>query len=108
MTTLTGKDQRKLLFAAKRLFSVKSLLIPKSISDIPIKQYFARELNLTGNRTVFLTDSGYQHFRTVVDILDRADFFDGLAEFSDIWRAWHQVVEKWLSKAMSLLNIVLF
>lgn len=97
MTTLTGKDERTLLFAAKRLFSVKSLVSPKSISDIPTKQYFVRELRLMGNRTAFLTDSGYEHFRSVVDVIDRADFFDGMAEFSDIWKAWHRVVEKWLS-----------
>lgn len=97
MTTLTDKGQRTLLFAAKRLFSAKSLLFPKLLSDIPIEQYFMRELRLTGNRTVFLTDSGYEHFRTVVDVIDRADFFNGMAEFSDIWNAWKKVVEKWLS-----------
>lgn len=100
MTTLTGKDQRKLLFAAKRLFSVKSLLFPKSIGDIPIKQHFMRELRLTGNLTAYLTDSGYEHFRTVVDVMDRVDFFDGMAEFADIWHAWHRVVEKWLSNGL--------
>lgn len=100
MTTLTGKDKRKLLFAAKRLFSVKSLLFPKSISDIPIKQHFMRELRLTGNLSAYLTDSGYEHFRTIVDVLDRADFFDGMAEFSDIWTAWRKVVETWLSNGL--------
>ena len=99
MTTLTCKDQRKLLFAAKRLFSAKALLIPKSISDIPKKQYFQRELRLTENRSVFLTDSGLEHFRTVVDVINRADFFEGMAEFSDIWKAWHKVVVKWLSNS---------
>lgn len=97
MTTLTCKDQRKLLFATKRLFSAKALFIPKSISDIPRKQYFQRELRLTENRSVFLTDSGLEHFRTVVDVINRADFFEGMAEFSDIWKAWHKVVVKWLS-----------
>lgn len=100
MTTLTGKDERKLLFAVKRLFSVKSLFFPKSINDIPIKQYFVRELRLTGNRTAFLTDSGYEHFHTVVEVMDRADFFNGMAEFSDIWHAWHRAVEKWLSDGL--------
>lgn len=100
MTTLTKKDKRTLLFAAKRLFKVNALLIPNSISDIPIKQYFQRELRLPGNRSVFLTESGYEHFRTVVDVIDRADFFEGMAESSDIWKAWRKVVETWLSNGL--------
>jgi len=97
MNKITRKGQRTLLYAAKRLFNVKSLLLPKSLSDIPTKEYFARELRLAGNRTVFLSDSGYEHFRAVVDVMDRANYFGGMAEFSDIWAAWHSVLEKWLS-----------
>lgn len=100
MTSLTSKDKRKLLFAANRLFSAKSLIVPKSIGDIPAKKYFERELRLTGNRTIFLTDFGYEHFRTVVDVMDGADFFEGRAEFSDIWKAWRKAVEKWLSNGL--------
>jgi hypothetical protein len=100
MTTLTNKDKRKLLFSVERLFSVKSLTVPKSIGDIPAKKYFERELRLTGNRTIFLTDYGYEHFRAVVDVMHRADFFNGRAEFSDIWRAWRKAVEKWLSNGL--------
>ncbi|MFC1684749.1 hypothetical protein ACFL0R_04675 [Pseudomonadota bacterium] len=100
MTTLTGKEQRTLLFAAKRLFGVKSLFFSESLSDIPTKQYFVRKLRLRGNRSVFLTDSGYEHFCTVVDVMDRADYFDGMAEFSDISHAWRSVVEKWISDGL--------
>jgi hypothetical protein len=32
--------------------------------------------------------------------MDRADFFDGMAGFSDIWHAWRKVVEKWLSNGL--------
>ncbi|WP_162084879.1 HEPN domain-containing protein [Sulfuriferula nivalis] len=86
--------------SAKRLFSIKSLLVPKLLSDlreIPVKQHFPRMLKLTGNRTVFLTDSGYEHFRAVIDVIDKVDLFEGMADISDIWTAWHKVVEKWLS-----------
>jgi hypothetical protein len=100
MATLTGKEKRKLMYAAKRLFSVKSLLIPKAFGDIPTKEYFARELHLTGNRTIYLTDSGYGHFHTVVDVMDRADFFGGMAGFADIWAAWRKVVENLLSNGL--------
>jgi hypothetical protein len=100
MTKFTPKEERKLLISAKRLFSTSSLLIPKSISDIPPKQDFARELRLTANRIVFLTDSGYEYFRTVVDVMDRANFFEGMADFSDICKAWRRVVETWLSSGL--------
>lgn len=93
--------------SAKRLFSVKSLLVPKSLSDfqeIPVKQHFSRMLKLIGNQTVFLTDSGYEHFRAVIDIIDKADLFEGMADSSDIWTAWHKVVEKWLSNGLEPEN----
>lgn len=97
MTALTGKDKRTLMFAVKHLFSLKSLLVPKSIGDFPTKNYFEHELRLTRNRSVFLTDSGDEHFQAVIDILDQADLFDGLANYSDIGNAWRGVFEKWLS-----------
>ncbi|MDC7703858.1 HEPN domain-containing protein [Vogesella indigofera] len=98
MTTLSKKDSRTLLHSVTRLFSNKSLLIPTSIKDIPEKNYFARKLRLQGDRVIYLTESGYEHFCKVVDVLDRTNFFSGLAEFSDIWTAWKRVVEKWLSE----------
>ena len=97
MTKLERKDGRKLLHAAQRLFSSKSFVIPQSLGDIPARLDFARELRLTENRMVFLTDYGYENFRTVVDVLDQANFFDGMADFSDISTAWRRVVEMWLS-----------
>lgn len=100
MGTLSRKDQRKLLFATEHLFNNKSFFHPKSIKDFPTKNYFQRELRLTENRSLFLTDYGYEHFGTVVDVMDRADVFDGMAEYSDIWNAWHKVVGTWLSNGV--------
>jgi hypothetical protein len=100
MTKFTKKEERKLLFAAKQMFSKKALFIPISFSDnppFPPMQYLARELRLTGNRSVYLTDFGLEHFRNVVYILDRANFFEGMANFSDIANAWRSVLESWLS-----------
>lgn len=94
---LTEKRKRTLLFVAQRLCSWKALIIPKSINDIPLEQYFTRELHLKENRTVFLSDFGYEQFRTVVEILAQADLFDGLAEYSDIWSASRKVLEMCLS-----------
>lgn len=100
MSILTKKDQRTLLFAAKNLFSVRSLVAPESIRDIPPKQLLTRELRLEGNQIVFLTNSGYEYFRTVVDVLDRTGYFKEEAEYSDIWNAWRCTVSKWLSAGL--------
>ena len=97
VATLKGKDERKLLRAVKELFNIKALLVPKTIGEIPKDTYFERELRLGNNKTIFLTDSGLTSFRAVVEILDKNDFFDGLADFSDIWSAWRKSVENWLS-----------
>ena len=104
MSQLNDKDKRKLLLAATSLFAVKSLLVPKSFAEIPIEHFFARELRLKSNRRAYLTDSGYAHFRTVVDILDGANVFDGVAGYSDIWDAWRKVVEEWLSNGLGPEN----
>lgn len=107
MTTLTDKEKRTLLFAVTRLFSDKSLLTPTSTSDIlsiPSEQRFSRMLSLTNNRIVFLTESGNEHFRSVVDVMDRANFFNGMAEHSDIWLAWRRVVENWFSNFLTPEN----
>lgn len=85
------------MFAVKHLFSLKSLLVQKSIGEFPTKNFFERELRLTGKRSVFMTDSGHEHFRAAINILDRADLFDGLANYSDIGHAWRIALEKWLS-----------
>ena len=104
MSTLTPKKQRILLSAAKGLFCAKSLVAPEAIRDIPSSQFFSRELRLTGNRIVFLTDSGYRNFRTVVEVLDQAAYFEGEAEFSDIWSAWRSAVNKWISDGLEPEN----
>ncbi len=104
MTTLTKKEQRTLQFETNRLFSDKSIFIPTSIDDfrsIPSNQSLSRTLNLTNNRIVFLTESGYKHFRAIVDVMHRSSYFKGMAEYSDIWAAWRSVVEKWLSNGVT-------
>ena len=100
MAKLTPKEERKLLRSAQHLFSMKSLTVPTSIKDIPIEHYLTRELRIKEGRSVYLTDSGHEHFRTIVDILDQADFFDGMAAYSDIWGAWHKAVRKWLAEGL--------
>lgn len=100
MSNLTKKDQRALLFAVNNLFAIKSLVVPESIRDIPPGQFLTRELRLTGNRTIFLSDSGYRHFCSVVNVLDRIDYFNGEANYSDVWSAWHSAVGGWMSDGL--------
>jgi hypothetical protein len=100
MATLIEKDKRTVQFAVSRLFSDKSIFVPTSISDfrsIPPHHHFSRTINLTNDRTVFLTDSGHKHFCSVVDVMERSKHFSGLADRSDIWSAWHKVVGSWIS-----------
>lgn len=101
MAALTKKHQRTLNFAAKRLFTGKAIHVPKSLRDVPAEKYFERELHLTKNRRIFLTDYGYEHFRNVVNVIDKADFFDGMAGYSDISAAWRKVVEKAFSDGIA-------
>lgn len=97
MKECSREDKRKILGRVSRLFSIKSVVVPKYIGDIPVEKYFSRQLRLDGGRTIFLTDSGLEHFSAVVDLLDGADLFDGLVGYSDLWTAWRSVVENWLS-----------
>lgn len=100
MAKLTSKQSRILLRSAQQLLSMKSLIVPTSIKDIPIEHYLTRELRLKEGRSVFFTDTGHEHFRTVIDILDQADFFDGMAEYSDIGEAWRKALTEWISAGL--------
>src|SRR5690606_22394457 len=71
-----------------------------SIKDIPQENFFSRQFHLSRNRRVFMTESGYQNFRRIVEMIDRAALFDGLADFSDIWDAWFSVATKYLSSGV--------
>lgn len=91
----------KLLRTLKRVsdgfFTKKSFFVPASLKDIPSDNFFSHQFRLPGNRRVFLTESGYQNFRCIVELIDRAAVFDGLADFSDIWEAWMSIATKYLS-----------
>lgn len=100
MAKLTPKQSRILLRSAQQLLSMKSLIVPTSIKDIPIEHYLTRELRIKEGKSVYLTDSGHEHFRAVIDILDQADFFDGMAAYSDIGEAWRKVLKEWISEGL--------
>lgn len=100
MAELTKKQERTIDHALNVLFRNKSFFIPKSIKDFAIHKFSTRELRLTGKQTIFLTDAGLVHMRNIVTTIDKADFFDGLAGYSDIWVAFRHILEAHLSKGI--------
>lgn len=53
MAELAKKQQRTIDFALDRLFTLKSILVPKSIKDFSVSNVLTRELQLTGNAEIF-------------------------------------------------------
>lgn len=94
---LTTKDTRKLDHALNRFFNPKAWRIPTSIEDFSWPNSLARELRLSGNRILLLTDIGIESFQTITTILDAADISTGLASYSDIANACRKILEKSLS-----------
>lgn len=96
----------KLLRTLKRtsdgFFTKKSFFVPASLKDIPSKNFFSHQFRLPGDRWVFLTESGYRNFRCIVELIDGAAVFDGLADFPDIWEAWLSVATKYLSDGVRI------
>lgn len=88
---------RKLKRISDRFFTEKSVFVPASLKDIPSESFFSHQLCLSGNRLVFMTESGYEDFRCIVELIDQTAEFDGLADFSDIWEAWLSIATKYLS-----------
>ncbi|NRP70630.1 hypothetical protein ILFOPFJJ_01511 [Ensifer psoraleae] len=98
MTELTQKQSRVLLSYAAAIFKPKSLIVPRSIGDIPKDKTLLRELRTGAGETIYLTDHGLSNFERTVELIDKCDYFEGKAEYSDIWGAWRKVVEGWLGR----------
>lgn len=88
---------RTVAFALDRFFSRKALLAPQSIKDFKVPNMLARELRLAENRVLLMTDEGLHQFRTMVSVVDDADVFDGLADYSDVAGACRDVLAELLS-----------
>jgi hypothetical protein len=71
--------------------------MPTSIEDFRVSDPLLRELRLTENRELLLTDSGLSAFRNTVRLLDELDPTDGLAGYSDVSSACRRVLEQCLS-----------
>lgn len=112
MAELTRKQLRIIDYALDGLFSTKSILAPRSVKDFAGNTFLGRLLHLSDNRTILLTDTGLSHFSRIVETIDGADIFEGLTGYSDVWSAFHHILEDLLSRdvrpdnAAELLDIV--
>ena len=94
------KSLRRITFHLKGLFSRKSWLVTKSIEDYKVPNALARELVLSGNRRLLLTDSGLEHFKIIASELHAGDLFNGLAHYGDIRAAARRVLRNLLSDGL--------
>lgn len=98
LKTLTTRQLRALNRLLDQLFSVKSFIVPPAFKNFSGLDFLARELRLSDNRQMWLSDRGMALLRDISTALDRADLFDGLAGYSDVAGGCRQVVQDWLSK----------
>lgn len=108
---LSKKQMRAIDYSLNHLFRAKSLL-PDFPKDLPGRDYFSRLLRLSDNRSLFLTENAISHIRIIVEIISEANIYDGLADYSDIWSAFHHIIEDLISKnerpndAVELLELI--
>jgi Apea-like HEPN len=95
---LGKRDAVKLWTAAGKLFNPDAAFVPRSIADWSIESGgLLRELRLTGNRDMLLSDKGLASLRETVALVDNLDVFEGLVAYSDIFSGCRRVVEASLS-----------
>lgn len=100
MTGLTKKDQRRIERALQGFFQLRSFLIQKSHKELFRMDMFdrvSRELRLTDNRVVYLSDRGRTHMETIIQVIDDRDLFDGLADSREITDACRCILAEALS-----------
>lgn len=110
--SLTNKQLRVINCCLDRLFNIKSLLVPQSAKDYAGIHVWERLLSLSENRTILLTDTGICYFNKIVDTIHKANIFNGQTDYSDVWSAFHHILEDQLSRgvrpenASELLSII--
>jgi len=98
MAQLNRKQTRTVDLALNCFYSRKAWLVPRSFDDFRVPNVLARELKLGRSRVLLMTDEGLEHLQTLVSIIDDADVFDGLANYSDVYGACRDVLARALSK----------
>ncbi|TPI65054.1 hypothetical protein FJ417_00290 [Mesorhizobium sp. B3-1-7] len=100
--SFSPKESRILFSCAENIFKPKSLIIPKSFVEVPRDRTLARQIALGNSRYIYLTDFGLDNFRRLVELVTQHDYFEGKAEYSDIWSAWRSVIQNCFSKEIML------
>lgn len=95
--SLTKKEIRKIYQNTDSLFNAKAMIFPGSLSEIPTNNTLLREIHIGENQLAYFTDSGFASFNEVASLIHRGDYFNGQADYSDIWGAWKKVFEQWMS-----------
>lgn len=108
MSELTKKQLRIVNNALEGFFSIKALKPARSLDDFKVSNVLARELCLSNNRVVLMTDIGLVHLRTAVATINDADICDGYADYSDIHSASVKVLKEMLSRGEQPDNAIEF
>jgi hypothetical protein len=99
--TLSPRELRRVWACAAELFKPKSLFVPQSFEEWrAVTDMLSRELRLTNNREVLLTDEGLALFQRTVAMLDEFDISEGLASYSDVSTACRHVLQDCLSDGL--------
>lgn len=103
MIPISNKGKRSIEFAVDRLIKPTSFT-KYSYKDTPILKVLSRRIRLEENREIYFSDSGYQHFRKVIEVLYSENYFENKANFSDIGEAWREVIKSWFAKSENPKN----
>lgn len=98
MQELGKKSRRAVTFALERLASKSAFMVPQSIAELKLADRQMVELRLDGDRIVFFSQKGSDHFRSIVQTIWDSDLYTGDADYADIWSACRNIFERSLSR----------
>lgn len=93
---LSSKQLRTIEFASNRLFGVNSWLKNDAAIRLGI-EVFSREVRHGSKHLGYLSSSGLEHFTKIVSTIEIAKYFQGRADYSDIWTACKKALAGFLS-----------
>lgn len=98
---MNAKQMRTIHHASERLFGVKSWLPNRSETIRGLgSEIFAREVKVHSERSNYLSEVGLGYFRAIVSTIDEAGYFQGQANYSDIWAACKKMLSELLKNEM--------
>jgi hypothetical protein len=100
MGEFSRKQTRTIEDAVAGLFGRKSWGPLPPPTDPPAQDFslLSRLVRAPKGGTFVLSEAGLARLRRIVETIDQADLFDGLAGYADIWTACHATLEKTLAE----------